>query len=255
MMSTVTTTPAAGRDASAWRGADLASDARWMMHFDDAERTDLLRVLRAGHRPGQSLLAYRRSDFPFGPAALAKIRRAVDEAQHGLGVALLKGFPRESVTPDEFVLLTWAVGLYVGVARPQDRMTRYINRVQDVGTVYRGPTGRGYSSNAELDFHVDGADIGRPADPQQLHCAAFAHPVRGRPRAREEAAAVPPVAGHTRFATLARRLGWLLRIHRARRGAGRRLRAALRRRMPALRCRAGAGHGHAARARILELTH
>lgn len=33
-----------------------------------------------------------------GPAALAKIRRAVDEAQHGLGVALLKGFPREGFT-------------------------------------------------------------------------------------------------------------------------------------------------------------
>lgn len=159
-MSTVTTTtPAAGRDAAAWHSADLARDTRWMTHFDDAERADLLRVLRAGHRPGQPLLGYRRSDFPFGPAALAKIRRAVDEAQHGLGVALLKGFPREGVTPDEFELLTWAVGLHVGVARPQDKMTRYINRVQDAGTVYRSPTGRGYSSNAELDFHVDGADI------------------------------------------------------------------------------------------------
>ncbi|CAN7323144.1 TauD/TfdA family dioxygenase [Variovorax sp. LjRoot178] len=158
-MSIVTTTPAAGRDIAAWRSADLARDMRWMTRFDEAERADLLQVLRAGQRPGRALLGYRHSDFPFGQTTLAKIRRAVDEAQHGLGVALLKGFPREGVTPDEFELLTWAVDLHVGVARPQDKMTRYINRVQDAGTVYRSPTGRGYSSNAELDFHVDGADI------------------------------------------------------------------------------------------------
>jgi hypothetical protein len=159
-MITAPTRAAIGRDAAAWRATDLVRDtARWTLRFDDAERADLPQVLRAAHRPGQPLLAYRRSDFPFGAAALAKIRRAVDEAQHGLGVALVKGFPREGVTPEQFELLTWAVGLHFGVARPQDKMTRYINRVQNVGTVYRSPTGRGYSSNAELDFHVDGADI------------------------------------------------------------------------------------------------
>ncbi|MDM0085586.1 TauD/TfdA family dioxygenase [Variovorax sp. J31P179] len=159
-MITAPTSAATGRDAAAWRAADLERDtARWTLHFDDAERADLLQVLRSAHRPGQPLLTYRRTDFPFGAASLARIRRAVDEAQHGLGVALIKGFPREGLAPDEFELLTWAVGLHFGVARPQDRMTRYINRVQDVGTVYRSPTGRGYSSNAELDFHVDGADV------------------------------------------------------------------------------------------------
>jgi len=154
-----TAKPQAGRDAAAWRSADLARDLRWITRFDDAERADMHQVLRAAHRPGQPLLDYRRSDFPFGAAVLAKIRGALDQAQHGLGVALVKGFPRDGLTPDEFELLTWAVGLHFGVARPQDRLTRYINRVQDVGTVYRSPTGRGYSSNAELDFHVDGADV------------------------------------------------------------------------------------------------
>ncbi|MDP9968680.1 alpha-ketoglutarate-dependent taurine dioxygenase [Variovorax beijingensis] len=159
-MTAVPARTATGRDAAAWRATDLKRDmARWTLRFDDAERADLLQVLRAAHRPGRPLLAYRRSDFPFGAAALGRIRRAIDEVQHGLGVALVKGFPREGVTSEEFELLTWGVGLHFGVARPQDRMTRYINRVQDVGTVYRSPTGRGYSSNAELDFHVDGADM------------------------------------------------------------------------------------------------
>jgi hypothetical protein len=45
------------------------------------------------------------------------------------------------------------------VARPQDRHSAFINKVKDTGGQYRSPTGRGYSSNAELDFHVDGSDI------------------------------------------------------------------------------------------------
>ncbi len=31
--------------------------------------------------------------------------------------------------------------------------------VRDAGIVYRSAGGRGYSSNAELDFHTEGADI------------------------------------------------------------------------------------------------
>ena len=284
-------------------------------------------MLRAGQRPGQAAARLpAAATFP-SAAALAKIRRAVDEAQHGLGVALLKGLPREGVTPDEFELLTWAVGLHVGVARPQDKMTRYINRVQDVGTVYRSPAaaairrmpsstststaptsccsaattrrpsggdsmcassiaacrqlasraarpGRGpvraaspsaartsrptaWPPSRQMPVHrrrgrrgvlhvgpqprratarscrarrasreaargdgparrdraaarlhvLDAARAGRPADPQQLHGAAFAHPVPGRPRAREEAAAVSAC-------------GWPRPIRRACRPAG-----------------------------------
>ena len=77
----------------------------------------------------------------------------------GRGVALVKGLPREGVSPEEFELVTWAIGLHFGVARPQDRTSAYINKVKDAGTDYRSATGRGYSSNAELDFHVDGSDV------------------------------------------------------------------------------------------------
>ncbi len=59
----------------------------------------------------------------------------------------------------EFELLTWAIGLHAGVARPQGKASQYISAVRDAGTAYRTGTGRGYSSNAELDFHTDSADI------------------------------------------------------------------------------------------------
>jgi hypothetical protein len=108
--------------------------------------------------PSKALLDYRRSDFAFGHA-LASLTRAFAQAQHGLGIALIKGLPREGVSAEEFELLTWAIGLHFGVARPQDKASRYLNQVRDVGVDYRSPTGRGYSSKAELDFHIDGADL------------------------------------------------------------------------------------------------
>jgi hypothetical protein len=55
--------------------------------------------------------------------------------------------------------MNWAIGLHAGVPRPQGRATQYISPVRDAGTDYRAATGRGYSSNAALDFHADGADI------------------------------------------------------------------------------------------------
>jgi hypothetical protein len=55
--------------------------------------------------------------------------------------------------------MTWAIGLHTGVARPQGKATQYLPAVRDSGTVYRSAGGRGYSSNAELDFYTDGADI------------------------------------------------------------------------------------------------
>jgi hypothetical protein len=147
-----------GREAAAWRAADLDRDRRWIFALDDADRDDLRQGLRGGRVQGKPLLDYRQSDFAFG-RSLATIRRALDEAQHGLGAALLKGLPRANLGAEDFELLTWAIGLHLGVARPQDKLSRYINQVKDTGTVYRSAGGRGYSSNAELDFHVDSGDV------------------------------------------------------------------------------------------------
>lgn len=158
-MRDVSEQPVAGRDAAAWSAADLKGDTHWITRFDGSDGAGMARVVKAAMVPGQSLLAYRRSDFPFSEAALSRIRRGLVEAQHGLGVALIKHLPRDGLSPEEFELLMWAIGLHFGVARPQDKQSRYMNKVMDVGTEYRSAAGRGYSSNAELDFHVDGSDV------------------------------------------------------------------------------------------------
>lgn len=143
---------------ASWRAEDLRRDTSWIYPLGEADRRILLDAVRAAHVPGKSLFEYSRADFPFGDA-LCVLRKAFAEIHDGRGIALVKGLPRAGVSPQEFELLTWAIGLHFGVARPQGKASQYLSAVKNTGTVYRSPTGRGYSSNAELDFHTDGADI------------------------------------------------------------------------------------------------
>lgn len=147
-----------GPTPAAWTAAEATAETSWIYRLRSTDSSELLQAVRAAHVPGKPLLSYRRSDFPLR-SCLEVLGRAFHEAGHGRGMALVKGLPRESLTPEEFELMTWAIGLHFGVARPQNRASAYMNEVKDVGTVYRSATGRGYSSNSELDFHVDGADV------------------------------------------------------------------------------------------------
>jgi hypothetical protein len=117
-----------------------------------------VRAVRRGNRPGQALIDYAQQDLDLG-RALPVLRAAFAETRDGRGIALLRGLPRAALSEPEFELLTWAIGLQCGVPRPQGKATHYLSAVRDAGTVYRSGTGRGYSSNAELDFHTDGADV------------------------------------------------------------------------------------------------
>src|SRR5438309_37556 len=83
-------------------------------------------------------------------AAGPGVAAAFDEAMSGGGIALVRGLPRDALSEGEFELLTWAIGLHAGVARPQGKASQYLSAVRNAGTDYRSATGRGYSSNAEL---------------------------------------------------------------------------------------------------------
>jgi hypothetical protein len=143
---------------AAWHATDLRAATSWIFALDDRARRELLQAVRKVRDPDKSVFDYRRADFDLGHAGPV-IRAALHEANHGRGTALLRGLPREGVDEAEFELLTWAIGLHIGVARPQGKASQYISPVRDIGTVYRSAGGRGYSSNADLDFHTDSADV------------------------------------------------------------------------------------------------
>jgi alpha-ketoglutarate-dependent taurine dioxygenase len=143
---------------AAWSVDDLNANTSWIFQLDDRARSDLTHAVRTAADPDRALLDYRRDEFDLGSASPV-ITAALREVRDGTGFAILRGMPREGLTAAEFELLTWAIGLHTGVARPQGKASQFLSAVRDAGTVYRTGKGRGYSSNADLDFHTDSADV------------------------------------------------------------------------------------------------
>lgn len=143
---------------SNWRTADLQNDQSWIFRVDDETRQEMVRTVTAIADPNKTLFDYRPADFAWSKT-LQILSTALEEVKRGRGVALIKGLPRNELNAHQFEILTWGLGLHSGVPRPQGKETQYISAVRDAGMTYRTGTGRGYSSNADLDFHTDSSDI------------------------------------------------------------------------------------------------
>jgi hypothetical protein len=141
-----------------WKVSSLNQDSSWRFFLDEVAQTHLRNMIKSIFDKDRPIFDYHASEFDLGPAH-SPIIAAVDMAHHNLGIALLRGLPHDDISEKEFELLNWAIGLQIGVARPQGIASQYISQVRDIGTDYRAKTGRGYSSNASLDFHTDGCDI------------------------------------------------------------------------------------------------
>lgn len=150
------------KSPAAWTVPEVQADKSWTYALSPPESAELLEAVRAAVRTAGStdgsILDWRRDDFALR-RSLPTLAAAFRQVRDGRAMALVKNLPRDGVTPAEFRLMTWAIGLHFGVARPQNRASDYITEVKNAGFSYRSATGRGYNSNAELDFHVDGSDV------------------------------------------------------------------------------------------------
>jgi hypothetical protein len=144
--------------SAAWRVSDLATDTGWRFELNDRQAQALAETAKKAHDPDRELFDYDPDEFDFG-SAFDVIRDAAREAYWGKGLALVKNLPRAALTAEEFRTLNWGIGLRLGVARPQGKATQYMSEVRNTGTNYRAANGRGYSSNARLDFHADSCDL------------------------------------------------------------------------------------------------
>ncbi|MEK9671888.1 MAG: TauD/TfdA family dioxygenase [Rhodospirillaceae bacterium] len=144
--------------SAAWRVDQLDQAKGWVFPIAENDVRQLARAAKDAFDPERPLFDYRRDDFDLGDG-LATITAAAREAYFGCGLSLVRGLPRADLTGPEFRLLTWAIGLHLGVARPQGRASQYISDVTAAGGTYRSAGGRGYNTNASLDFHADGCDI------------------------------------------------------------------------------------------------
>jgi len=143
---------------AAWRAADVTASGRWLRRLTEPEIEAIVTMLEAVRTSGKSMLELTRHDVPlgaFGPV----LDEVTEELEHGVGFKTLRGLPSDRFGVEDNRLLFWAIGCHLGVARPQGKASQLMSDVRAAGGEYRGAGGRGYNTNAELDYHVDGTDV------------------------------------------------------------------------------------------------
>ncbi|MAH83858.1 MAG: hypothetical protein CBB68_05780 [Rhodospirillaceae bacterium TMED8] len=144
--------------SAAWTVENMQTDTGWIYYLSDSQARHMVDVIRENYSPDRSFFEYAPDDFDLG-SGFHTIISAAKQAYFGRGVTLVKGLPSSELNEIEYRILTWVIGLHLGVPRPQGRMTQYISEVQAAGGIYRHAGGRGYNTNSNLDFHADGCDL------------------------------------------------------------------------------------------------
>ena len=142
-----------------WTADDARQDTGWVQRLSDDEVAGFDAALTHAKALDQPWLAMTAADFPLNTAAKSALQRAMATTQGRWGLCLVKGFPVGRWSEADSKLAYWGMGLHLGVARTQNPASQYMNDVRDEGAVYKGKNGRGYNTNAGLDFHMDSADV------------------------------------------------------------------------------------------------
>ena len=139
-----------------WRATEVSASGGWLRQLTGAEVEAAAWIVEAVR--DKPVLQLTRDDVKLG--ALAPVLDDLTrELEHGIGFKTLRGFPAGRFAPEDNRLLFWAIGTHLGVARPQGKASQLMSDVRAAGGEYRGAGGRGYNTNAELDYHVDGTDV------------------------------------------------------------------------------------------------
>ena len=146
------------KDASAWLGSNIQQSDRWICHLSSKEIGEINDALSNSITNKVSLKEMTPSDFPL-PLFSKKLESMLKEIETGHGLYLFRGFPATNYTKDDLRRIFWGIGLYCGVAVSQSKRGDVLGDVRDIGTPPSGPKFRGYTSNGELTYHCDAADV------------------------------------------------------------------------------------------------
>lgn len=142
-----------------WYARDVRDDLSWVQRLSAEEVAGFDQALAHAKTQPKPLLAMEQKDFPLSPAARNALERAIASTQGRWGMCLVKGFPVDRWSEADCRLAYWGMGLYMGVGRTQNKASEIINDVRDAGGDYKVKGGRGYNTNAQLDFHQDSCDV------------------------------------------------------------------------------------------------
>ena len=143
----------------AWYAEDVRQDDAWVLRMTPTEIAGFEAALQHAKRANKPLLEMTQADFPLPLESQSVLRRAIASTQDRWGMCLIKGFPVDRWNEAETRMAYWGMSLYMGVGRTQNRASEIINDVRDIGASYKVKNGRGYNTNAGLDFHQDSCDV------------------------------------------------------------------------------------------------
>ncbi|KAJ5456010.1 Taurine catabolism dioxygenase TauD/TfdA [Penicillium daleae] len=148
-----------GTGPQAWKTEDVKRDNSWILRLTPEEVEGFRIALVYAKAHPKELLDMTQADYPLPEASKKALERAIATTQDRWGICLVKGFPVDEWSETDMRVAYWGMGLYMGVGRTQNRASEVINDVRDAGGSYKVKGGRGYNTNAGLDFHQDSADV------------------------------------------------------------------------------------------------
>ncbi|KAH8886163.1 Clavaminate synthase-like protein [Thozetella sp. PMI_491] len=150
---------AVGSGPQAWKAEDVRRETSWILRLSPEEVEGFRTALAYAKAHPKPLLDMTQADYPLPEVSKQALERAIGTTQSRWGMCLVKGFPTDEWSEADMRVAYWGMGLYMGVGRTQNRASEVINDVRDAGGSYKVKGGRGYNTNAGLDFHQDSADI------------------------------------------------------------------------------------------------
>ncbi|MBT3990505.1 MAG: TauD/TfdA family dioxygenase [Rhodospirillaceae bacterium] len=136
-----------------WIGPEIQAAESWVYQLTNEDSAEIDAALRS--------LEDKNIEIPFSseqfllPTFAAKIDRFLDDIENGLGMALLRGLPRDKYTDEECAKIYWGIGAHFGNPVSQNSRGHRLGDVWDEGKSYDDPTARGYQTNQKMDFHTD----------------------------------------------------------------------------------------------------
>src|SRR5215469_12103360 len=142
--------------SGAWKVADFKSPADYTIELDASHLRDIERAVHRIKAAGLGLDDLQREHFE-----VPSLRPVIDEIRHqiedGRGFVVVRRLPVEDYSKDEFGMIFWGIGTYLGRGLSQSVLGDRLGHVKDFSR--EDPLARAYRNKQELSPHTDSCDL------------------------------------------------------------------------------------------------
>lgn len=145
--------------ARVWRGPQMAARSeQWTYRLDAKAIAELDTAIAQIESRAVDILQIRREVFAL-PSLGETLREIQHALQHGIGFAVIRGLPAQRYDIRKAAIAYFGIGSHLGEAVSQNAKGHALGHVCNLGFDPDLPTGRGYQSAKQLNFHTDPADV------------------------------------------------------------------------------------------------